>query len=58
VAALWASTYHLTGLSGSDFHRIEDFARGGVLFEHRPENERELASLLFEQKAFRLIATQ
>ena len=30
-AYMWAKHYGLTGISGSDFHEIEDLARGGII---------------------------
>ena len=36
-----------TQLSGSDFHKYEDTARGGIYFPVLPADERELTRLLF-----------
>ncbi len=41
--------------SGSDFHRLEDVAAGGMLFPKLPENNAELVAMLKEATKERLI---
>ena len=35
IAEAWAKLHKLRGSSGSDFHQIEDVARGGIRTEHK-----------------------
>ncbi len=48
-AALWASQYQKPVISGSDFHRVGDEGRGGVLLPFLPEDEKALAGALMTQ---------
>lgn len=41
-AELWAEEYSLKKISGSDFHRIEHLARGGIVLEKTVANVDEL----------------
>lgn len=45
-AALWAKQYGLKGISGSDFHRKCDLARGGILCDDGIEDYDDLLSAL------------
>lgn len=58
IARRWAASFGLVGTSGSDFHKIEDLATGGVLLPERPANEKELAAMLFEKRNFSCISDE
>lgn len=42
----YATKYNLKMLSGSDFHQIQDIARGGIIVSEAPANSLEFAELL------------
>lgn len=46
IAQLWAKKYNLLETSGSDFHEIEDAARGGILTPVCIENQGDLIRAL------------
>jgi len=54
-AAEYAKKHNLKMLSGSDFHRIEDVARGGIILPEAPKDSIELAKLLAGGYVSRLI---
>ena len=43
IAKIWADKHDLIKLSGSDFHQIEDLARGGIMTNHKIESEKDFA---------------
>lgn len=43
MAEVWARSFGLKEISGSDFHRIQHLARGGVVFQNDVTTEAELA---------------
>lgn len=45
-AGLFADSNGLVALSGSDFHEVEDVARGGVILPRRPSSGSDLARML------------
>lgn len=49
LAFLWAKAYGLMGTSGSDFHRPEDIAHGGVLFDEAPSTMADFVRLMRQQ---------
>ncbi len=53
----YAKVHNLKTISGSDFHRIEDAGRGGVILPYNPNNGAELAKILRESKKVKLIET-
>jgi predicted metal-dependent phosphoesterase TrpH len=57
-ALLYAQGNNLKMLSGSDFHQLEDFARGGIILSENPCDSHEFAKLLKEDKATELITTK
>lgn len=46
IAEMWAKLHKLRGSAGSDFHRAEDVARGGILTDRKIENNLELLEVL------------
>ncbi|AGC67499.1 PHP domain protein [Thermoclostridium stercorarium subsp. stercorarium DSM 8532] len=53
----YAEKYGLKMLAGSDFHQMQDTARGGIALGEAPENSRELAEMLSENKIIEFITT-
>lgn len=49
IAQRWARLHHLRGTSGSDYHRTEDTARGGILTASEIRSNDELLRILSEQ---------
>lgn len=56
-AAEYASEHGLLEISGSDFHQVQDLARGGVLFSELIETSDQLVAALKSQKIEGLICT-
>jgi len=54
----FAARYNLKMLSGSDFHQLQDAARGGVIIGEAPENSLEFAELLRNNKIVELIKSE
>lgn len=50
IADLWADSYCLKKISGSDFHRIEHLGRGGVIFEKNPTTNEDFLKMLKEEQ--------
>ena len=48
IALSWAYKYSLRILSGSDFHEIEDFARGGIVTSRKVNNMDDFKKLLLD----------
>lgn len=46
IAEKWAQLYSLRGTSGSDFHRDEDAARGGIVTESKIQTNTDLLNTL------------
>lgn len=42
IASMWADKFNLLKTSGSDFHEMEDLARGGIITEHPIETQAQL----------------
>ena len=55
LANLYAKRHHLKKISGSDFHQVEDLARGGILLSENPDNEQELVQLLIDNNIEELL---
>lgn len=55
-AHIWADTYNLLKLSGSDFHKLEDLARGGIMTPVKIESEKAFADVI-RSKNYSLIET-
>jgi histidinol phosphatase-like PHP family hydrolase len=55
LALKFARKHGLLMSSGSDFHRMEDAATGGVFLPSVPENSQELVKMLRKQKSIELI---
>lgn len=45
-------------ISGSDFHQVEDLARGGIILPNAPSSSEELAQMLSEDKIIKLIQSE
>lgn len=50
ISLLWAKKYHLLQSSGSDFHQLEDVARGGILVPEHIHDTKALASYMCENE--------
>ena len=46
IAEKWAKLHRLRGSAGSDFHRAEDVARGGILTDKKIETNADLLEVL------------
>lgn len=46
IAEKWAGLHHLYGSAGSDFHQVEDVARGGILTDRKIETNANLLEVL------------
>lgn len=46
IAEMWAKLHRLRGSAGSDFHRAEDVARGGILTDKKIETNADLLEVL------------
>ena len=46
IAAEWAQLHGLRGSAGSDFHRPEDVARGGIFTDKKIESNQDLLAVL------------
>ncbi len=46
IAKMWAKKYNMRASSGSDYHELCDISRGGVVFESRITDERQLAEAM------------
>ena len=46
IAEKWAKMHNLRGTSGSDFHREEDAARGGIVTERKIKSNADLLEVL------------
>ncbi len=57
LALAYAKEHNLYMTSGSDFHEMEDLARGGMVFEHEITSIQEYNRSLREGSAKELIAT-
>ncbi len=55
LAFEYAAKHSLKKISGSDFHRPEDLAHGGVVLPEAPSNSAEFAALLRAGRIIRLI---
>ncbi|NLP48611.1 MAG: transposase [Clostridiales bacterium] len=56
-AKMWAEDYFLKEISGSDFHRMEHLARGGLIFENEVKTNQDLISQL-KAEQYSLIRTE
>jgi predicted metal-dependent phosphoesterase TrpH len=56
-AAKFALDNGLKMIAGSDFHRLEDAGRGGLILAENPENNEKLVEILRENKIASLITT-
>lgn len=50
ITRLWAKKHHLLRSSGSDFHQMEDLARGGIMVPESIQDIKALASYLRENE--------
>lgn len=50
ISAAWAEKFGLRRTSGSDFHEIEDLARGGILLDEPAADTKQLISLIMDEK--------
>jgi len=57
-ACAYAKEKNLKMLSGSDFHQIEDLARGGILLSRPIQSSRELVELLENDEIVALIKSE
>jgi len=55
LAAAFARINQLTMISGSDFHRLTDLARGGILLPHPIETVNEFVAVLMEKRGNTII---
>lgn len=46
IAEKWAKLHRLLGSAGSDFHQVEDAARGGILTDRKIETNADLLEIL------------
>ena len=46
IASLWAKKYNLLEVSGSDFHQIDDIARGGIIFDGEINSQEDLINAI------------
>ncbi len=53
----YAKKNRLKMLSSSDFHQMDDLARGGIILPEVPRTSAELAALLNENKVMKLLST-
>ncbi len=58
LALEFAKSNNLKMLSGSDFHQVDDVARGGIFSENEIKSIKDLVNLLSESGAVRLIINQ
>lgn len=58
LARAYAEKHGLKMISGSDFHQLEDLARGGVMMPEAVNNSFEFAEMLITGKMIELIATE
>ncbi|MGN1162020.1 MAG: PHP-associated domain-containing protein, partial [Candidatus Fimenecus sp.] len=49
IAEAWAKKYDLMVSSGSDYHEIEDLARGGIYFNKEITDEKMLVEEILKQ---------
>ncbi len=56
IAQVWADKFDLLKISGSDFHELEDLARGGILTPVKIKSERDFAEVI-RSKNYSLIET-
>lgn len=57
IAAAWAEYFNKKRISGSDAHRNEDIARGGIITEIKITNTNELLSIL-KNEAYTIIVQE
>jgi predicted metal-dependent phosphoesterase TrpH len=57
-ALLFAENNNLKMISGSDFHQVEDLARGGIVLGEQVMNSKELVKLLSEDKIIEIISSK
>lgn len=55
ISMQWAKEHDLLQSSGSDFHQMEDLARGGIIVPEYIQDEKELAAYLKENKVTLII---
>ena len=58
LAYEFATKNNLKMISGSDFHQLDDLAKGGVIFRKNPDNESELVELLKSNEYVELIGVK
>lgn len=57
LALAFAQINHLKMISGSDFHRLTDLARGGIILSHNIATESDLVGILRENRGINLITS-
>jgi predicted metal-dependent phosphoesterase TrpH len=57
IARSFAVQNKLRMISGSDFHQIDDTARGGIVLPENIDNEKELVQILKDDRVLELIET-
>lgn len=55
LAYEYAKRHGLKMISGSDFHQVEDLARGGIALAKAPSSSEELAQILMEEEELKLL---